>query len=63
MTNPHDPLMLIQAIRNELRMGTKHYTASGKPIKTPAEILLALKTNDLVFEPSPERRQLFEEVR
>lgn len=54
-------LLVIDAVKNELAMGTKHYRASTmQPLSTELEILKALYDKDLMIEPTPERQGLFQ---
>jgi len=51
-------IVLIDATRNELALGTKHYK-DGKLLTTPLEILGALRDGGLMIEPTPNRQHLF----
>ena len=60
MNSIQEALMVIEAVKNEIRMGTRHYTASGKLLTKPKDIIQAMKNSDLVVEPVQGRRYLFE---
>ena len=51
-------LLIIDAAKNELAMGTKHYK-KGKLLTTPLEIIQALRDGGLTIEPTPDRQHLF----
>jgi hypothetical protein len=59
MDTTEKALLIIEAVRNELELGTKHYR-NGKLLARPVEILEALRDGKLVIEPTPERRHLFD---
>ena len=53
---------LVEAIQNELLLGTKHFDArdvSGKPITDVGHILTVLVDGHLMFEPTEDRREIF----
>ena len=53
-------MLIVESTKNELALGTKHYRRSTmQRLTEPKQILLALKENDLIIEPSPERQHLF----
>lgn len=52
--------ILLQAIINELRLGTKHWDGSGKLLTTPLDIIEALMEGPITFETVPERRGVFQ---
>lgn len=52
--------ILLQAITNELRLGTKHWDRGGKLLTTPLDIVEALMEGPITFEPVPERREVFQ---
>ena len=56
-------IMIISATKNELALGTKHYTKGGTLLTEARDIIIALKNNDLVIEPTPERQYLFSPYR
>lgn len=56
-----DALFLIEAIKNELAMGTKHYNTEGKLLTTPLDIVTCmLDEGRVTIEPTPDRAHGFE---
>lgn len=52
--------LIIDAVKGELALGTKHYrTSDGSLLYSPLDIILAMKDSDLTIEPTPERQHLF----
>jgi len=51
-------ILIIDAVKGELALGTKHYSGD-RLLTTPLEIITAMKENKLIIEPTPERRWLF----
>lgn len=53
-------LLIIEAVKGELALGTKHYRRNGgQQLITLPEIITAMRDNNLIFEPVPERRWLY----
>ncbi len=55
-----EAFLIIDAVKNEITLGTKHFrTSDGKPLYTPLDVIVAMKDNDLTIEPTSERQHLF----
>lgn len=54
-------ILLLDAVRTELALGTKHYDKNGKLLSTDKEIIECMLTEGGVnIEPAEERKHIFD---
>ena len=52
--------ILVESVRTEIRLGTKHWNREGKPLTTAREVLACMiEEGGVTFEPIEERKGLF----
>ncbi len=58
MTPHAQAVLMINAVRNELSAGTRHYNKAGKLLETEREILeCMLEEGGVVFEPAAQGKE------
>jgi len=61
MDSNEKAILIVSAIKNELKMGTKHYLVdTNELIIDPLLILKAMLTNNLLVQPIEERLYIFD---
>lgn len=54
-------VLVIQCVRGELKLGTKHYV-DGVYTEDVVKIIEGMRDGSLIIEPTPERQHIFKEA-